>query len=204
MGHEVREWVLMRHFVAQDARPQHLDDMTVSKLGPSWRAILVADGTVTRLLEAQTLAPVEVCVVDQRPLEPPADARAWLVLRTQEPVVKRRVIIRSAPGGRRLGCAESLLVRERLPRNFERALARHRAGLAGALAELAVETGRELLWFGRDRWPAWVDEGDRDERTLTRTYRILHDRLPAILITEWFECSVAHDAHRAGLTRATP
>jgi chorismate-pyruvate lyase len=179
------EEVIRNYFVAWALRPTELGDVDVAALTPYDRALLVNDGTVTRLVEASVLEPVEVDGLDQQTVE--VDDQGWLDLpATPAAVLRRRVAIRGRASGRLYVLAESLLVTSRLPKAFTTSLLDGPKGLGGLIDETRVETRRELLWFGYAKTPAWAGAATTQLPLLTRTYRIIVGGRPAILITESF------------------
>ncbi|GAB3213774.1 hypothetical protein GCM10027294_48310 [Marinactinospora endophytica] len=167
--------VISRHFRAQPLRPAHLDDLEIELLSPYHRALLVCEAT-TRLIEAHVLEGVRASPTAQysTPLSMGGDC-AQLRVPPGSTVVTRSVDLVGASSGRRYAMARSLLVPGRIPAPLARGIAEEAAGIGSALHACGVESRRELLWYG----------GEADG-TPTRTYRIVIEGEPAILITEWF------------------
>nr|CAD62201.1 Ata7 protein [Saccharothrix mutabilis subsp. capreolus] len=167
--------VVSRHFNALDQRPAHLSDLDVALLSPYYRALLTADGTV-RLIEAHVLEPVHAHRTHQNRTVLPAGPRHhWLDCEPGTPVVARGVDLVGARTRRRFARAESLLVPARLPARLAERIDRAPAGIGGALDAAHVEHHRELLWNGKE--PDGVP---------MRTYRMMIEGRPAMLISEWF------------------
>jgi chorismate-pyruvate lyase len=142
---------------------------------------------VTRLLEALTLEPLTVDVLDQRMTEAGDLGAVWLDLSSAAAsVVRRRVSIAGRTFGRLHSVAESLLVPSRLPEAFIGALMGSPKALGEALGDLRLETRRELLWFGAARTPSWAEPVVEHQLLLTRSYRIIVAGRPSILIAENF------------------
>jgi chorismate-pyruvate lyase len=147
--------LLASHFVEQAYRPTELGNVDVLALTPYQRALLISDGTVTRMLEAVALEPLTVEVFDQRVTDVDDRDAAWLDLSPAVlSVVRRRVAISGRQSGRLYALAESLLVPSRLPRAFISSLSHNSQGLGEVISELRLETRRELLWFGHTTPPA--------------------------------------------------
>lgn len=81
-------------FVAQSAKPADLAEVNLTRLTPFQRALLVTDGTVTRFIEAYTLAPVEVVLLDQRKQSLPAE-HVWLEAPKGTTVITRQVVLQT-------------------------------------------------------------------------------------------------------------
>jgi chorismate-pyruvate lyase len=177
--------IARRHFLAQEERPDGLEEVEIALLDPFLRNLLFTDGTVTRALAVQSLVPVAVEQVDQAEAPAPAAAAAHLELEPGETAVRRRVAIGIA-GRSPVIWAESHLVARRLPPGFLGLLDGAPQGIGQSLQRFAVESYRELLWFGLAARPAWVEPGQAGLRYLQRLYRIVSGKRAAILISETF------------------
>ena len=74
----------------------------------------------------------------------------------------------------------------RLPPAIIDRLANSPKGLGELIDGIRLETRRELLWFGYSEMPDWANAKVTRLPLLTRSYRIIVDGWPAILITESF------------------
>jgi len=173
------------HFTAQKERSVDLDDVEISNLDPFLRALLFTDGTVSRALEANTLSAVVVEPVEQTPAPVPPRIGRYLQLAENEECIRRRVVMRIAGTGLSVW-AESYVLPSRLPPEFLTLLDGDSLGIGGSLERLKLESWRELLWFGLGPPPAWSDGAIPATTTLTRFYRVITQRLPALLISEAF------------------
>ncbi len=182
---------LNKLFVAQAARPPTLDDIRPSRLTPFQRALLVTDGTVTHLIEAYTLSPVEVV-----PLRETEQAlgieHAWLELPIGDPVVTREVVLQTPTTDTQLpkihAYAMSHIIYERLPSSVVEGLKSRTGGLGTLLQKTIWETRRDLLWWGVERAVSLPDAiGHLESKSfLSRTYRVVAKKDPLMLITEKF------------------
>ena len=173
-------------FIAQEQRPASLLPVNLRTLSPFQRALLAIDGTVTRFIESYTMEPVEIDILseDVRELESDHD---WLGLPAGQDVRTREVMLRGAYSNRLYAHAVSLLVLSRLPAGVLAALPDSPTGLGGALVASGAETRRDVLFYGRER----IDPGSGPlarlgSDCLARTYRVIADRQPFLLITERF------------------
>ena len=178
-------------FVAQAERPAMSKEINIAQLTPFQRALIVTDGTVTRLIEAYTLAPVEVALLHQAE-QTLCTEHIWLDLPSGAPVIARQVILQTPSIGNETpkiqAYATSLIVPQHLPKGILDGLESDPAGLGGILQNSGLETRRELLWCccetARDLPEAIAHlEG---EPLLSRTYRVLANKKPIMLITEKF------------------
>ena len=178
-------------FVAQSARPPALNDIKPSQLTPFQRALLVTDGTVTRLIEAYTLSPVEVV-----PLRETNRAlgieHAWLELPIGEHAVTREVVLQTPTADTQTpkihAYAISHVVYQRLPQSVVDGLKSKVGGLGALLQRTIWETRRDLLWWGVERATGLPHAIDYLESKpfLSRTYRVVAKKEPLMLITEKF------------------
>jgi chorismate-pyruvate lyase len=190
-----------RHFLAQEERPAGVREVGIDLLDPFLRNLLFTDGTVTRALEVQTLAPVLVTRLSQAEVSPvPAEVAGYLETGEDEVAIRRRVGIAAGSDAAAAILAESHILPDRLPPGFLGLLDGAPDGIGQSLQRIALESYRELLWFGLDAAPAWA--ADSGGETIRRLYRIVSSRQAAILISESFAVE-RHDGryHLVGLDR---
>jgi chorismate-pyruvate lyase len=188
-----------RHFMTQDERPAGVREIEIDAVDPFLRGLLFTDGTVTRALGVQALAPVSVERVGQEEVPVPAAAAVALEIEPGEDSIRRRVRI-GLGAAEPLLWAESFLVPGRLPPGFLGLLEGAPDGIGQSLQRVALESCRELLWVGFDTAPPWAAAAPGGEATIRRLYRILSGRQAAILISESFAVEErAGVFHLAGL-----
>jgi chorismate-pyruvate lyase len=176
-------------FVAQFARPEALQPVNFRALSPFYRSLLVIDGTVTKFIEAFTMEPVVVERLSQEELVLPAD-HEWLEAPAGTKVIAREVLLRGTLRGVVFAHAASLLVADRLPAQVQEELATHPGGLGRIMNDAGLETRRDILWYGRERNAVPPEGlGGRGE-FIARTYRVVHDGRPFMLINEKFPVGV--------------
>lgn len=178
-------------FVAQPNRPAALKDINLTRLTPFQRALLVTDGTVTRFIEAYKFSPVQVILLFQarRTLH---NKHFWLELPTGGNIIAREVILQTPSTDNQTpkihAYAVSQIVYERLPQNVVEGLEAGIEGLGALLQHSHLETRRDLLWWGVERatgLPSSIAHFE-GKPLLSRTYRILANENPLMLITEKF------------------
>lgn len=178
----------------QDELPAAIGRVEVEALDPFLRTLVFTDGTVTRALAVRTLAPTAVERVAQAEVAIAADVAGSLEIQQGELAVRRRAAI-GFQAGPPVIWAESHLLPERLPPGFMRLLDGAPDGIGQSLQRVALESTRELLWFGCEAPPPWASPtAGASGRTICRLYRIVCERRPAILIHESFAVE-----ERAGL-----
>ena len=181
-------------FIAQNDKPADLDGIDLSQLTPFQRALLVTDGTVTRFLEAYTLSAVKIVLIGQETQTLPT-YHEWLRAKKGTQVIRRQVSLQT------LNCsgqpptihtyATSLIVLGRTPTIIRQGLELKSDGLGTLLQRSGLESRRDLLWCGVDRPKDLPANLSNLEETafLTRTYRIVADGQPIMLINERFPFS---------------
>jgi len=152
----------------------------MERLPPFLRTLLVADGTVTKSLEAFFWEPVVVENLGQS-LKPLSQEVFALDLPVGATVLERRVRLLGMESAREFAQAHSLIKLEALPEHLREDLQLGRIGIGELLRERGLETYREILDVGQS---ASIDDA------IYRTYRILIQHQPAILITETFPCAL--------------
>ena len=194
-------------FVAQEDKPTTLKEINLARLTPFQRGLLVTDGTVTRFVEAYTLAPVEVALLQQAKqtlptehtwLQLPAGAETlptehtWLQLPAGAEVISRQVVLQTHSQEESSPIihtyADSLIVPQRLPASILNGLKSDKQGLGGLLRCSGLETRRELLWCGIEvltDLPSAIAHLE-GEKFINRTYRVFANQKPLMLINEKF------------------
>ncbi len=181
-----RSDLVSRHFRAQHRRPVTLLDVNVGDLLPHQRAFLVCDGTITSLIEAFTLEPLTVDLQEEALVPASAEYAYLLAVSPATAVVRRRVLIRGSESCQVYAYAESMLLPDRLPVGFLRTVYEDPRGLGSALCRAMVSSRRELLWFGRITSLGWPDYPLPSLPLTSRTYQLVVDENPAMLISEHF------------------
>jgi chorismate-pyruvate lyase len=177
--------LVRRYFLAQDERPGGIEEVEIGRLDPFLRGLLFTDGTVTRSLAVHTLAPVSVERVSQSEGAVPPAVAGYLETAPEDVSIRRRVRIGSGEAPVPVLWAESHIVLDRLPPGFAGLLDGAPDGIGQSLQRVALESYRELLWFGLEMAPEWAGAPAGGE-TIRRLYRIVSDRQAAILISESF------------------
>ncbi len=145
------------------------------------RALLVTDGTVTKMLEAYFWEPVAVDTLAQDLTLAERDI-PWLEITGGAPVLVRQAQLRGTDSNQVYAGAFSVIRTERIPAAFRQRLIDREIGIGVLIRDSGLESYREVLEVGA---PA-LDPGDPDGDRVFRTYRIIIDRAPVILITETF------------------
>lgn len=149
------------------------------------RILLTTDGTVTRTLEACAGEPMELVKLSQS-IGPGASADRDLRVADGDDVLFRRILIRGAHSGRNYLYAESLIAPGRLHPRLRHDLYHADAPIGRLLWEHRVETVRELVRWGLEPAGGCAPYFEMDPRQtlVSRTYRVVSQRQPIMLITE--------------------
>ena len=178
-------------FVAQDEKPAILREINFARLTPFQRGLVVTDGTVTRFIEAYTLAPVEVVLLQQKK-QTLLRKNRWLQLSDGEEVISRQVTLQTHQETETSPIihtyADSLIALKRLPKSILEGLESNKYGLGKLLQHSGLETRRELLWCGIETLkdlPSTIAHLE-GETFISRAYLILANQEPLMLINEKF------------------
>ena len=181
-------------FVAQFAKSSDLEEINLSQLTPFQRALLVIDGTVTQFIEAYTFSPIEVVLLHQETQTLPTD-HVWLDAEKGTEVAARQVVLQTEQKDGQQptvhAYATSLIVLDRIPQTIRKGLTLKGRGLGQLLQRSGLETRRDLLWWGLDHpkdLPGVLRHSE-GKPFLSRTYRIVTDGHPIILLNERFPFS---------------
>ena len=154
------------------------------------RLMLFTDGRITDIVQAYSGETVEAIKLSQEliSLEQPLPA---LKLIGKEKVVNRSIVLQGKVSKTNYLYADSVLVLNRLDRRIRDDLVFSSKPIGKLLREYKVETFREILECGiepaRSLAPYFQIEETAD--IIFRTYRVLIDRSPVMLITEKFPSS---------------
>ena len=174
-------------FIAQSDRPNRLQPINLSTLGPLQRSLLIADGTVTRVLEAYSRQRIESIKLDQSMCTLNAE-HTFLSAPAGTPIIRRRVILRGRDTPINYVEAESLIASHRLPRQLVDEIESGDESLGRLLHQFKIEVRRELLFFGTEEQSTVRDSKEQIKglKLLSRTYRILSMGQPLMVIEEKF------------------
>jgi len=159
--------------------------LPLADLPPFLRALLVTDGTVTKILEAYFWEPVAVDTVTQALQRAELDL-PWVGVAAGQQVLVRKASLRGADSGRIYALADSVIRIERIPPTFRQRLVDGEIGIGVLIRDSGLESYREVMEVGADAESARPSVGDR----VFRTYRIIIDGAPVIMITETFPISL--------------
>ena len=177
--------------VAQTSKPEGLKPLNFRTLNPFQRALMVIDGTVTKFIEAYMMEPIDIVRISQEEqrLE---ESHEWLEAPAGTLAISREVLLRGKYSHRIYAYAISILAYDRLSSSVKKGLEVDGGGLGRILRSDKLETYREIMWYGRERFkelPEHIRELTHDD-FLSRTYRILVGGRPIMVINEKFPCGL--------------
>ncbi len=150
------------------------------------RILLVSDGTFTYQLEAFAREPIRVEILSNESV-PLSAGDAELLQRPEGgPVWDRRTLLRGKNTGTAYCYATSVINDEGLDPAFREELRVTQSGIGHLMAKYRIGTFRELLTYHIDVGPDYARHLPhfRDAAFLSRTYRIVFEGQPIMLITE--------------------
>jgi chorismate-pyruvate lyase len=156
--------------------------LALADLPPFLRALLVTDGTVTKILEAYFWEPVAVDTLTQDLRSAERDI-PWVEVAAGDQVLVRQAQLRGTDSDKVYASALSVIRTELIPPTFRQRLIDREIGIGVLIRDSGLESYRELMEVGVG--DAQEDAAGGVER-IFRTYRIIIARAPVILITETF------------------
>ncbi|RYZ03274.1 MAG: DUF98 domain-containing protein [Myxococcales bacterium] len=164
--------------------------VSLEGLPPILRAMLVSDGTVTKLLEAYYWEAISVLTLSQGSVVAEAEL-GWLDVKVGDEVIGRRVDLQGS-GKKIYAKAYSIIRSSLIPAALLVQLLAGRLGIGELLRSCGLETFRELLEIGTTTEENELEPGDAARGAVYRTYRITMNGKPAILVTEHFMLATFH------------
>jgi chorismate-pyruvate lyase len=166
---------------------ERLAGFEVGRLSPLQRILLITDGTLTEILEAHFLEPIELVKRSQRTFPASAAMRPFFA-EPGDVILERKINLRGARSRRTYIYAESLLRIDRLSSEFRGALMDSEIPLGRLWHKFRLETYKELI--GVDRRPAGELGACLDcpvsSDVLARTYDVVSSGKPLMRISEYF------------------
>jgi len=171
-------------------------DIPIASLPPFLRALLVTDGTVTKILEAYFWEPVEVRTLKQEFVAAEREV-SWIQVHATDRVLIRRVQLVGRDSERIYVNAFSVIRTELIPDAFRRRLIDREIGIGVLIRDSGMESYREVLEVGVEAVKGEMALQEDDEMVF-RTYRIIIEREPVILITESFPLALYRESGQFG------
>ena len=151
------------------------------------RILLTTDGMVTEILEAFFWEPMKVVKLYQDNVTIDHDI-PYLELKKGNNVLHRKIFLRGRLSQRNRLYGETIIVPDRLDERIKDGLLNSNKPIGLLIFENRLETFREILDSGKEKANDLADNFNikKDDFLIFRTYRILANGLPIMLITEKF------------------
>ena len=175
-----------------------LDGLEIGSIEPLQRILLTTDGTLTEILEAAFLEDIQLIKVSQQLI--PASLYTRFLSDSQEPILRRNILLHGATSHRNYVYAESLIAIHRLGPEFREQLVNSNIPLGRLWLEHKLETFKQIQHVrcqDANKLSHYFDCAD-GTRLLVRTYHVFSAAEPLIAITEYFPASYKSSA-AAGL-----
>jgi chorismate-pyruvate lyase len=175
-----------------------LNGLDVNSLEPLQRVLLVTDGTLTEILEANFFERIRLVKVSQK-IIPGTASHALLDPIPGESLIERKILLRGEESHRNYAYAESLIAVDRLAPSFRDGLLNSATPLGRLWLEHKLETFKELQEVRSQ--PAdglrQYFECAASAPLLVRTYRVFSAAKPVMVITEYFPATYSQRGAKA-------
>lgn len=152
------------------------------------KALLITDGSVTRLLECFTGTPVSIKTLSQQVIPSPPDIAEEMQISPGDPVNYRVVEICNGELHIPLIHAVSYCPVHRLPDHARQSLMQADIPIGNILRDEKMESRREISGIHTvpaDKIPSFIQKSNGSGRLFSRKYRIIHQNLPLFSIEEY-------------------
>jgi len=158
-----------------------------SLLSPFQQILLIADGTLTNILEAFLNEPIGVVKLFENIISITEDI-AFLDIKVGTPVLERQILLQGKTTQHHWLYADSIIVLERIEEQFREKLIKSHVPIGKLWIAHQTETFKEMVTYTREQAGDLSDyfEIKREDKLLSRTYRVFSNRLPVMMITEKF------------------
>ena len=159
----------------------------LAPLAPFLRTLLVTDGTITKMLEAFLWEPIDVELLLHTAI-PSVGAHLEMSVVINEPILKRRVVLRGRITGSPYAFAETIVAGGGFSQCFQAMLVDGRHGIGELLRQHRLETYRELVSVERTHAGQWAGylNIDTAARVSLRRYKISHQGEAKVQVAEVF------------------
>jgi len=175
---------LMRSDIEENMATSHIEP---SRLSAFQRILLTTDGTLTEILEAYLFEPIQVVKLFEKIIATKQDISP-LDLKAGSEVIERKVLLQGKISRKNFIYAESVLVHERLELKFRDELLKSQIPMGRLWLEHKIETFKEIIDSSQELAEDLSNyfKIQREDRMLSRTYRVFSNHQPIIMITEKF------------------
>jgi chorismate-pyruvate lyase len=157
-------------------------------LKPLQRILLITDGTLTEILEANFLERIELVKLSQRRVSA-VDSQARLAATAEESLLERRILLRGSTSGKTHVYAESIIAIDRLSAGFRDELLHSDVSLGRLWQKHRLETYKEPAAVSCRPAAALAVHFacPEDLLLLSRSYCVICDGRPTMHVLEYFQ-----------------
>jgi chorismate-pyruvate lyase len=158
-----------------------------SSLSPFQQILLIADGTLTNILEAFLNEPIGVVKLSEKIISITEDILP-LEIQVGTEVIERQILLQGKTSQRHWLYADSIIVLERIEEQFREKLIQSHVPIGKLWVEHKTETFKEIVTYTREQAGDLSNyfEIKRENKLLCRTYRVFSHQKPVMMITEKF------------------
>ena len=158
-----------------------------SRLSAFQRILLTTDGTLTEILEAYLFEPIQVVKLFENIIATKQDISP-LDLKAGSEVIERKVLLQGKISRKNFIYAESRLAADRLELKFRDELLKSQIPMGRLWLEHKIETFKEIIDSSQELAEDLSNyfKIQREDRMLSRTYRVFSNHQPIMMITEKF------------------
>jgi len=174
----------MRNDLRKSLKRSHINP---SELSTFQRILLTTDGTVTHILEAYLFEQIQVVKLSEELVSLTQDLKSMELKKGTE-VIYRKILLRGRISRKNFIYAESILAPERLGEDFREELLKTKTPIGKIWFDRKIETFKEIVDSGKevaDELGSYFDIEPK-EKLLFRTYCVLSNQKPTMMITEKF------------------
>lgn len=163
---------------------KHIEPLNLS---PFQRILLTTDGTLTEILEAYLLEKIQLVKLSEELIKTSKPIPA-LDLEIGTQVIERKVLLRGKISLNNFIYAESIIVPERLDNRLKSRLIESQEPMGRLWLEHKLETFKEIIDSAIETSEELFNYFNiaREDKILSRTYRVFSNKQPIIMITEKF------------------
>ena len=178
---------IMREDLQQTLDKSHINP---AELSTFQRILLTTDGTLTHILEAYLYEQIQVVKLSEKLTALTQDVKAMNLVKGTE-VIARKILLRGRISRRNFLYAESILVPERLDKQFRDELLETKIPIGKIWFEHRVETFKEIIDSGKESGNVLSSYFglEPESKFFFRTYCVYSNRQPTMIITEKFPAS---------------
>jgi chorismate-pyruvate lyase len=158
-----------------------------SKLSPFQKILLIADGTLTNILEALLNEPIGVVKLSEKRVLITEDIQP-LEIKAGTEVLEREILLQGKTSHQNWLYADSIIVLERVEKQFRDKLIKSHIPIGKLWQQHKTETFKEIVTYAQEQAEDLSEYFDikTEDKLFSRTYRVFSNHKPVMMITEKF------------------